>query len=194
MINFKKQIIISVALIGFLFSQDTEPIIDLEEESNIRIGYGIDAEVLVPIFTTSAGYMYFPIETKKIMIEPLFAYSHSQEESESLGESSETDLIAIIGLFAKSQKTEKIKSYAGIRIGMAVEKEKSIYTTNEYTTKAFLIAPTVGAEYFISESFSFGGEWAIRFANGEKKDQNDDLVEEVSGAMLYPNLIFRYYF
>ena len=93
-------------------------------------------------------------------------------------------------------KSEKLKTYTGARVGMATSKSKEP-SEDEITRKAFLFGPAVGAEYFISEHLSFGGEFTFRITRSEQEDSDfyyGDYTEIETTMLLVPTLMFRFYF
>ena len=55
-----------------------------------------------------------------------------------------------------------------------------------------IIAPTVGAEYYLSNNFSFGGEGMYSMVTYEEKE--DSYTTTSKEHMLIPRFIVRFYF
>ena len=55
-----------------------------------------------------------------------------------------------------------------------------------------IIAPTVGAEYYISDNFSFGGEGMYTML--KREDDEDNYKRTIKQNMLIPRFIVRFYF
>ena len=202
--KFLIRIIGCIILIGIIFSQEPE-----NHSSDIKMGIGFEFQTIGPLVMAltnadaSFGYMYIPMTTKKFMIEPLIGYTYNLNYVDSpfvdANEEYESSLIIAIGLFLRTHKTEKLKSYAGARIGRITENERDVASwdlsqVTEYKTEGFFVAPTIGAEYFISDYFSFGGDFSLRMASGKRYNEDDELVDKMKTTILVPNLILRFYF
>ena len=68
---------------------------------------------------------------------------------------------------------------------------------DETKGKAFLFGPAMGAEYFISEHLSFGGEFTLRITRSEEEDSDNyygEYTETETTTLLVPTLMVRFYF
>lgn len=181
-----------------------------DQKIGIKTGIGFEFQTIGPLVaavtnsSSSGGSLYLPMQTDKFMIEPNIYYNYESKEvdDESMDEIQEeydSSLMFNIGLFFINFKSEKIKTYSGIRIGMATGKGKSINSwmqQEEEEYKAFLFGPTAGVEYFVSDYFSFGGEYTLRVIKGEKDItiSGNGQVEDISSTILTPTLMLRFYF
>ena len=147
--------------------------------------------------------IYVPIETGSLLIEPLIMYS-SYTEKENFNDYSmddseyaESDLTLLIGIFKPTERG-KIRSYYGIRFGKQWHEEYCKDNNNSYYNSCgedsdnFIIAPTVGAEYYLSNNFSFGGEGMYSMVTYEEKE--DFYTTTFNKRMLIPKFIVRFYF
>ena len=127
----------------------------------------------------------------------IVVYNYQSKEVGNL-EEYESNFMVNIGLFSVQHRSDKLKTYSGFRLGVAMGKEKSIYTSsNEEKSKAFLFGPSVGAEFFLSDYVSFGGECTFRIIKGEKEGydyQGNNEIEKESTSILTPTLMIRFYF
>ena len=181
------------------------------QKIGIKTGLGFEFQTIGPLVaaltnsSSSSGSLYLPMQTKNFMIEPNLYYSFESKEinnelSNYNQEEYDSSLMFNIGLFSIKYKSDRIKSYSGIRLGMVTGKEKSynIYGQEEEEEyKAFLFAPTVGVEYFVSDYFSFGGESTLRVIKGEKDSFDvfgNSQIEDISSTILTPTLMLRFYF
>ena len=181
-----------------------------DQKIGIKTGIGFEFQTIGPLIaavtnsSSSGGSLYLPMQTDKFMIEPNIYYNYESKEvdDESMDEIQEeydSSLMFNIGLFFINFKSEKIKTYSGIRIGMARGKAKSINNwmqQEEEEYRAFLFGPTAGVEYFVSDYFSFGGEYTLRVIKGEKdiNISGNGQVEDISSTILTPTLMLRFYF
>ena len=95
---------------------------------------------------------------------------------------------------------ENVKSYLGGRIGKSwSEWETTQSGVDDQESTSTTLAPVFGAEYFITDDFSFGGEIAYQISTTE-----DDMVSEWDGetygtsttieTVVLPKFIVRFYF
>ena len=148
--------------------------------------------------TQSLG-VYFPINISTLLIEPLVMYNSSTDEMDYSGalsnyddsEYSESDLTLLIGILKPTVKG-KMRSYFGIRLGKEWYEEDYEDNDNDVEIEYLIIAPTVGAEYFISDNFSFGGEGMYTML--KREDDEDNYKRTIKQNMLIPRFIVRFYF
>jgi len=141
--------------------------------------------------------IYIPIETGSLLIEPLIRYSSSSEEIDydNYGildeEESSSDFTLLLGIF-KPTEIGKIRSYYGIRVGKTWSKYENNLSNSKEESDILIIAPTVGAEYFVSDNFSFGGEAMYTMITDE--EEYDGFTTTTKVSVLIPKLIVRFYF
>ena len=140
--------------------------------------------------------IYIPIETGSLFIEPLIMYSSYSTETDydnyAVGqdyEVSSSNFTLLLGIF-KPTEIGKIRSYFGIRVGKRWEKKETDQSKEE--SDILIIAPTVGAEYFVSDNFSFGGEAMYTMITDE--EEYDGFTTTTKVSVLIPKLIVRFYF
>jgi len=112
---------------------------------------------------------------------------------------SESDFTLLIGIL-KPTVRGKIRSYYGIRVGKQWhECDGDDYNNNNYyynscgaDSEYLIIAPTIGAEYYISDNFSFGGEGMYSMVSYEEKEGSYTTTSNEN--MLIPRFIVRFYF
>ena len=141
--------------------------------------------------------IYVPINTGSLLIEPLIMYSSLSTEvdfddySIDNSEYTESDLTLLIGIL-KPTVRGKIRPYFGIRFGKQwIEKD---YDNNDsdVENEYLIIAPTIGAEYYISDNFPFGGEGMYTMVTYEEEEENYTTTSKQS--VLIPRFIVRFYF
>ena len=127
-----KKILIMITFIGIIFPQETEV-----EISNIKMGVGFEFQTIGPLVaaltnsSSSSGSLYFPIATDKFMIEPNISYMYDSEDydydysSYLEGESYDSSIMVNIGLFFLNQRSDKLRTYSGARVGIYKSKEKT---------------------------------------------------------------------
>ncbi len=161
--------------------------------------YGIGAA-----FSTTAK-LYFPINTKNYLFEPVFSFSKLtvKPSSGSTAQNLNRDRYDLgVGIFKKSIITNKTIAYYGARVGYLFTKDNSSSTTSSDLRKdsEFYIAPTLGAEYFLSLKFSVSLDFSVQYSNittknslvsGASTTNNDSSSTEIN---TYTDIIFRYHF
>ena len=193
-----KNKILLILSIGCLFSQ-----LPNDRVINVRNGVGFEFQTIGPLVAalsnsnSSSGSLFLPMVSNNFMIEPNIYYMYESDEydydsSDTISESYQTYLMFNVGLFFLNQRSDELRTYSGIRLGFGGGKSKSLYSGDETTGKALLIGPAIGAEYFISNYFSFGGECTFRISKSE--EVTEGLVEKESASMLVPTLMVRFYF
>lgn len=139
----------------------------------------------------------FPLVTKSIIVEPLIIYSSSTVEIDydSYGyEDTKTtisDLTLLVGIFIPKNRG-KIRSYVGIRVGKSWYEADYDGGNNDDDDDDFILAPTIGAEYFISDNFSFGGEGMYTMVSSEIDE--DEYKITTNQHTIIPRFIARFYF
>tara|TARA_Y100000814_G_scaffold258209_1_gene207738 strand:- start:60 stop:671 length:612 start_codon:yes stop_codon:yes gene_type:complete len=180
--------------------------------SKTKMGIGLEFSFLQALLSSESGStsLYIPIHINQYMIEPEIIYFHSKE-SKTYPELSSADYTAedkgagiAIGVYSVSQK-EKLNTYYGLKLGYLVSSEtpyasysSSVSGTIETTTT--LIAPTIGAEYYIADNFTIGGEVALQINNQESTAPADatltnyEYTEEDRDHIIRPKFMVRFYF
>ena len=178
-------------------------------QEQTKFGLGFEFHTFPSIFmmqdgVTSLG-IYLPVEAGSLLIEPLVMYSSLSTEIDydeygiQDSETSESDFTLLIGIL-KPTVRGKIRSYYGIRFGKQWhECGGDDYNNNNYyynscggDSEYLIIAPTVGAEYYLSNNFSFGGEGMYSMVTYEEKE--DSYTTTFNKRMLIPKFIVRFYF
>ncbi len=171
-------------------------------QEQTKFGLGFEFHTFPSIFmmqdgVTSLG-IYLPVEAGSLLIEPLVMYSSLSTEIDydeygiQDSETSESDFTLLIGIFIPTVKG-KIRSYYGIRFGKSWSKnEDSRDNYDDYESDYLVIAPTVGAEYYISDNFTVGGEGMYTMVTNEEDEENYTTISKQS--VLVPKFIVRFYF
>ena len=171
-------------------------------QEQIKFGLGFEFHTFPSLFMMQDGGtpplgIYLPLEAGTVLIEPLVMYSSSSTEIDyddySMNDSkyTESDLTLLIGIL-KPTVRGKIRSYYGIRFGKQWHEEDYDDNNSDVEDDNLIIAPTVGAEYFISDNFSFGGEGMYSMVTYENKENSYNKVSKEN--MLIPRFIVRFYF
>jgi hypothetical protein len=192
-----KKILLLILLTSLLISQQPKK------------GIGFEFHTMPTAFligeTGSSMGVYFPFETaSNLFLEPLIAYSSSSSERDyddyynSDYENSLASWGISLGIF-KSTYSNKMRTYFGIRVGKVWTKEEQTgYDDAEYD--ALIISPTFGAEYFINENFSFGGEAMYSMLSSENESENNNYTNENNYtdtdkiSMIIPKFMVRFYY
>ena len=162
-------------------------------------GLGFEFQTFPSLFGVGEGVLgiYVPIETGSLFIEPLIMYSSSSTEvdyddySQDDFEYTESDLTLLIGIL-KPTVRGKIRSYFGIRFGKQWHEENHDDNDDDVEDETLIIAPTIGAEYYISDNFSFGGEGMYTMVTYEEDEENSTTT--LKQSVLIPRFIVRFYF
>jgi len=157
----------------------------------------------------SAIGLYFPIDMNGLLIEPQVVYNNNEEELDYDGgenyssydsKTETTDYQLLVGIF-KCYEKDKYRFYGGVRMGKVWHEEKYRNDNPDYDDGSddeefgyFIIAPTVGTEYFFSENFSFGGEGQLRTMESESQDNYSNTVHKTKTTTLISNFMVRFYF
>jgi len=155
-------------------------------QEQTKFGLGFEFHTFPSAIMQDGGSLgiYVPIETGSLFIEPLIAYSSSSTETDYGDydsqdyEVSSSNFTLLLGIF-KPTEIGKIRSYYGIRFGKIWSKsENELYDTEE-ESDIIIIAPTVGAEYFVSDNFSFGGEGMYTMITNEEEGDGYTITNKV---------------
>ena len=169
------------------------------QEEN-KYGLGFEFHTLPTAMAQSTGSnlgVLFSIKEGSFLFEPLIIYSSSTttiDYSISSYEDTETtisDLTFLLGIF-KTNKREKIRSYYGLRVGQNWYKEDYEGTDSDEDLEYLIIAPTIGAEYFVSDNFSFGGEGMYAMVSNNFDEQT--YSSTTKQQTIIPRFIVRFYY
>jgi len=144
--------------------------------------------------------IYLPIKTKTFLFEPYFYHERSKtivtyESYENSDSSYKWKILA--GMFFVKNQT-KSTAYVGVRVGTQWEVEETSYISGGEETiereeeDAFIFAPTIGFEYYVGHSLSFGGETMYYSVTDE--EENDGIKTRTTSASVSPRFIIRFYF
>jgi hypothetical protein len=205
--NNKLKLIILGSILSIAFGQN---------ETKYGIGFNVEINGINSLIqliesgdNSSVNGIYFPIEKDGYLFEPSVSYMTSStlkdyNEDSFDSERTESNITALLGLF-KLYERDKVRFKAGLRTGKTWFSEKSKYSNEDEEidkSDLLILSPTIGAEYFISPHFSFGGEAMFSITNykvdGEDNNNfsSDDLTytETRKVNSLNHKFILRYYF
>lgn len=118
-------------------------------------------------FGQDAGTIYAPIDmTVGLRVEPYIS-AQRQSGTSTLPSSSSTSSARYgVGVFATRRATESINVFAGSRFAYAKRKltDSSSGTNNSMNTSGYVVAPTIGFEYFFQKNISIGAEAAVSYS------------------------------
>ncbi|UCH63691.1 MAG: hypothetical protein JSU77_04385 [Fidelibacterota bacterium] len=157
---------------------------DIKELMQILEGGGILPIIFVPINVSPT-----------LRIEPGIGYYQSSTEDPDY-ESSSKGLSLGIGIFPMTLRGG-MNLYYGARLGRISTTSSYKYDynggeTDEESGTGLFIAPTFGGEYFLSSSFTLGGEAQLRYVSLTEKD--DDEERTTSSISTRGLLFIRFYF
>ncbi|MCK4359769.1 MAG: outer membrane beta-barrel protein [Candidatus Cloacimonetes bacterium] len=171
------------------------------QQKQVQFGLGIgisDIKDITQLFTDAgiAPQVFLPINiSSKFRIEPGIAYFQTSSERTNYESSSKIFSIGL-GIFPMTPKGA-INIYYGARIGF-IHATSSYKSGGSYSSEesgnGFYVAPTIGGEYYLSNSFTLGGEAQLRYVSYKEKDEDDD--EESTSTLMGTRTIFfiRVYF
>jgi hypothetical protein len=171
-------LILFLGIAPLSYCQDSETSTELP-----KIGFGLNFNPLTLFYNYSPHYSpskllitYTPI--KFLRIEPEIGYMSMKDDN-----SNESLLAYGGGLFFMGQKG-KTNFYVGPKVEFATNKSTYGSTTNK--VGRLIIAPTLGAEYFLGKHFSIGGQFAFKFISYKDLDdgQNPDKKSTTTAASL----------
>jgi hypothetical protein len=164
-------------------------------------------------FGQNSGLIYAPINvTPSFRVEPFFAY---YKEKNTSGEpfasaQSYSNYVAGVGLFVTQRVAENIDVFGGGRLGYLSRKEKRTQTSYsfgpaEYSSESsgYLIAPTIGFEYYLQKNISIGAEAAISYiktsgtnVNYDYYFSNNNQKSDIKGSSTSTTtaVVVKYYF
>lgn len=129
--------------------------------------------------------------------EPEFGFRSGKGESGDLNTKSSTVTLGL-GSFIMFQH-KKLNTYIGFRMELGIMKFTEDYMGSKVTEKSdrFLIGPAIGAEYFLGEKFSFGGEIGLRNVSSKTTKEPKPTGyqnEKISFFATDTGLFVRFYF
>ena len=178
-----------------------------------KIGLGLEFHTLPSLlFSIESMPMGFsmPIHISGFMLEPEGSF-YTDTEKTIYSFSDTKDVISSRTLsvgFYKTFRAEDMKSsfYAGIRVGKSFSKSEYTAEDNEITLDEddmTYYAPTIGAEYFISDNLSFGGEAKYDVIEYETEyldeyynyeSDNESYTMTITEGISSIRFMFRFYF
>ena len=168
-------------------------------QEQAKFGLGFEFHTFPSAFMEGEGVplgIYLPFESGSLLIEPLIMYSSSSTEIDydeygyQDSKTSESDFTLLIGIF-KPTVRGKIRSYLGIRFGKQWTEKDYDNNDSDVENEYLIIAPTIGAEYYISDNFSFGGEGMYTMVTYEEEENYTTTSKQ---SVLIPRFIVRFYF
>jgi hypothetical protein len=125
-------------------------------------------------------------------IEPFFGFAkYSSEDSLSDSRSKSTRFgLSVYGM----KRVEKLNYLYGLRLDKINSRTsyRSEFYNEKTNTKGFSWGPEIGAEYMLSEQFSFST--MVGFVNMNLTNKEDDLDADFSGWHSETSIYLRYYF
>lgn len=110
-------------------------------------------------------------------------------------------MLVSVGVFGQIEQTNG-SIYAGARVGavrLSATEDTPGDDDDESSRTDLLIAPTIGAEHFLGESFSVGGELGLQYrmfgegeTNGDENYEGGDLSRSL--LQIAPQFFVRFYF
>ena len=161
--NFKLILLGAILCFNFstLFSQT-------ESKSLIKpFGIGLHIEQfkindILDLQNTPANKIVLSISpSKSFRLEPELGLRFAKSQANSASASSVSLGLGAFGMFQRN----KLNLYAGVRLEYATMKSTSTYSTATNLSNRIMAGPALGAEYYLGENFTFGGEVGLRYAS-----------------------------
>ena len=185
------------------------------EVSAVDFGVGVSAK-------SDDSWIYLPIEiTQNFRVEPSVRFSQTDSTQESAEErfgglttttvDSEMDQFQVgIGVFGVLPIKESVRVYYGLRAAY-IDAETSSTVVSRFETPTFVdentfkfknsadgyrLAPTLGFEYFLNESFSIGGEaeWFYEDVEQDNEQQEEQTSLDQTRHGTDTHVVIRYRF
>ena len=172
-------------------------------QKKTQVGIGVSITDIKDLFQYIEGAgppateIFIPINiSPTLRIEPEIGFFQSSSENENFKSSSKSFSFGL-GIFRMNLK-DGINLYYGARLGLTRTSSSFEYSyngsaTDEQSVEGFFIAPTVGGEYFLNNSFTLGGEAQLRYASSSGKDEDDEEMT-TSTTATRALLFIRFYF
>lgn len=153
-------------------------------------GYSIPTKIVLPIQI----FKYF-------RLEPVLSLSFSKYNDDDEGydeESKVTNILAGSGIFFTYPiKSTVIVTGARIAGGTTIVKSSDEDSSRKRSRASLLVEPIIGADYFLSDNFSFGCEISLGLVYNGKTTSDDEEYENNSTSFLIRTggtLYFRFYY
>mgnify|MGYP002725622000 CR=1 FL=1 len=167
-------------------------------QQTVKFGMGFEFHTFPSAFIIGESNIttgvYFPMESKGYMLEPQISYNSTELEDvyddSSDYKSTTTNLSLIVGI-SKLIVKDDLRINVGARFG----KSWSSYEEEDEPDEDFekiVLGPVLGAEYFIADNFSFGGECMYSITSSE--DKEDGYSRKFTLTQMVPKFIVRFYF
>lgn len=195
--KLKHLFLLKILLVSFTaFSQSTS-----QEKSWQLKTFGVGINTCVDKlsweypYSSTSGFFTFNIEDR-IRFEPEIGFFRNKEERDN-PEISKTDQINLILSTYGIIHENKVSILYGVKLGYLYYRSENKYAGISELSKSksdgLLFGPVLGLEYFLSDNFSIGGEFFIRYMNRKGYWSNGDDFKEkaiTSGA----GIKLHYYF
>ena len=150
---------------------------------------------------TLFGFYFSFITSNNLTIEPYYAFYKIEQERDYDSDEWQDDYKSsvsmrtfTVGVF-KNKANKDSRIYYGARIGKKwYQFDTDQEGAEDYERDSFILAPTFGAEYFIAESFSFGGEVSYNIETEENTEASSYYDLNTSTSSVLPKFIVRFYF
>ena len=150
---------------------------------------------------TLIGFYFSFITSSNLTIEPYYAFYKMEQEIDYESDQWQDDYDTSVSIrtFSVGVFMNKVNKDSRIYYGARIGKNWFEYDTNQenmedYERDNFILAPTFGAEYFIAESFSFGGEVSYNIMTEEDTEASSSYDLKTITSSVLPKFIVRFYF
>lgn len=155
-------------------------------------------------FKDNQGAIYVPVNiNENFRIEPSLYYQKSQDERDDGTESDYLYLTVSTSFYKISKLTDQSHLYYGAGIGY-IENHRDYRTGGTYPrndrvrASGYQIAPTLGAEYKLTEDFSISAQVALIYQHIETDDldkiSGEKLKETDKDLLTNTNIVLRFFF
>jgi hypothetical protein len=154
-------------------------------------------DITMDISTAPANKLILTITpSNNFRLEPEIGFNYLNDKESELKDKSLNFGIGGYGMFQKG----KTNIYGGLKFEYAnISSEYNDWNTGAKQTEKInrlSVGPAIGAEFFLGEHFSFGGEIGIKYMNLKSKDSQygDDSDMEQDYITTDSGLLVRFYF
>ena len=153
-------------------AQESEPQVELPK---IGFGFNLNPMSLFDYYNfdySPSKLMITYTPTKFLRIEPDIGYMSVKDDNYK------ESLIAFGGAIYFMKQKGKTNIYGGPKVEFAIDKYE--YDSNTSKDGRLTFSPTIGAEYFLGQHFSIGGEFALKFISFKDLDDGQNPDEKIT--------------
>ena len=179
------------------------------QEPGRTLGLGIGLQPLsivddASVLASAAPALYVPfVVTDNIMVEPSIGFTRVNREQSGGGATASSSISVFrlgVGVLMMSPLGDDGRAYFGPRVGLIRTSQSEESETFDFSQEQldFSIAGVTGAEFFLAEQFSLGGELGLEYVRAGNPDlepaPDPDFEQGGSTLRILTELRVRWYF